>query len=258
MAWGDFLTNDTVLYWSTIRSEFDPTNMGLPITLGMWIRWQVDHPQAWGQMFGLYGVDNGNNVDIMILNSNVTDNYHQTFAQGPADVGGAAGVTQEFNQQWFYWAGRFDYDLSGASDFSQRLRQNGTSYSGGQSGPCTDWRMGHRQISIGGRYTGVSQQNAVICHCAVWNSILTDQNIDDLGDGGSPLSIGSNLLYYYPLTSQTDFTDLAGNGADLAWQSGAATWYDDNPVGPVITDFGDENHQWGETGLVITGTNFGT
>lgn len=30
------------------------------------------------------------------------------------------------------------------------------------------------------------------------------------------------------------------------------------PSGPTITDFGDEAHTWGESGLIITGTNFGT
>jgi hypothetical protein len=73
-------------------------------------------------------------------------------------------------------------------------------------------------------------------------------------------SASANLYHYWPLL--TDLVNTAGTG-DLTAGTGASLNSGDGPSittsggTPTITNAGDEVYQNGETGIVITGTNFG-
>lgn len=123
---------------------------------------------------------------------------------------------------------------------------------------------GLRHIVIGNGSTPSTGgcAGARIAHFACWSSDLGATVASELCAGANPVAYPTNLLWYYPLTS--DGTEGSGSSVygTLSQLSSNYSFNGDNPTvdpsNPIITDFGDENHQWGETGLVITGTNFGT
>lgn len=82
-------------------------------------------------------------------------------------------------------------------------------------------------------------------------------------DSETPAASVTDLYLSWPLATGTDTTDLTGNSR-VPTISGAATSAEEPTIDegggggvPTVTDAGDEAFYDGETGVVITGTNFG-
>lgn len=94
----------------------------------------------------------------------------------------------------------------------------------------------------------------------VLNSTEIEAEFEMTPSSGTPAASATNLYLSWPLADGTDTTDWTGNSR-APTISGAATSSEEPTIGggtaPTITDAGDEQYYAGETGIVITGTNFG-
>lgn len=97
-----------------------------------------------------------------------------------------------------------------------------------------------------------------------WTAVLDATDIqaefEMTPSSGTPAARATNLYFSWPLATGTDTTDWSGNSR-VPTLSGGSTSAEEPTIGggtaPTITDAGDEAFYNGETGVVITGTNFG-
>lgn len=224
------------------------------LTIACWIK-QADSPAA--------------NQEILNIaeSETVDENNHNISDRSTADQYGAESWTLSGNSAVFTAsAGEHDGNWIGiVGTFTSTILRDLYVNVIGDTATSTplklvdpvSWVIFGQQPGGGAQYTSLSAEGAV------WNIVLTTQQITDFlaGDAASTIQ-AANLRGYWPLSADSGTQTNLGLDATGDLTVTNAVFDADHPTitggGPVIiTDVdGDEAWNDGDTGLVITGTGF--
>lgn len=168
---------------------------------------------------------------LMRLPASNADITQHVFRQGfPYNYGYAQqdGSTLQYGvglSSWDVIIGT--YDSATIPRFDAYINGGGSFLYGGETGA----NVVNQPFSIG-RVNDNSERsfNGLISHVAVWNRVLTSQEITDLSNGGNPQTVASTgLIRYWPLTANSSTqADEMGSGHDLTVYG--ATYSTDDPL----------------------------
>ena len=160
------------------------------------------------------------------------DIFRQGSSEQPSD--GAGWVRQDGLHHsvgltaWDCVIGTFDYDGTRIPRWDAHINGAGSFTYGNGNVPVFG---ATNHFTIGTVWDSANRPfDGYIAHVAIWNRVLTAQEITDLSAGSSPLTAASSgLLRYWPLTADAATqVDEAGSGHDLTVYG--ATFSTDDPA----------------------------
>ena len=202
-----------------------------------------DVPALLGQRDGAGGVDTASYTMVAWIKPDAASLTGDRFFFGQSSQGIHNGLRQNGRLHQAHWGNDHyantilnDTDWVHATFVYDGAADLGTIYLNGKADSDPTAKAspnGSGNLIIGGRNGGQAWYNGLIDDVAVWDSILTDAQIQELADGVIPFS---------PVTGDDNENGGAGDGMDDGWEVA-------NGLNPAIDDSGEDPDDDGLTNL---------
>jgi hypothetical protein len=202
-----------------------------------------DVPALLGQRDGAGGVDTASYTMVAWIKPDAASLTGDRFFFGQSSQGIHNGLRQNGRLHQAHWGNDHyantilnDTDWVHATFVYDGAADLGTIYLNGKADSDPTAKAspnGSGNLIIGGRNGGDAWYNGLIDDVAVWDSILTDAQIQELADGVIPFS---------PVTGDDNENGGAGDGMDDGWEVA-------NGLNPAIDDSGEDPDDDGLTNL---------
>lgn len=202
-----------------LRGTFNST-YGYPITLAAWVK-ITDHPVATDLAVQLGNISNSDNDSLQIRTSS-TDNRWSATSVSSGGGTATTNITQNIDNTWTPMVATFTSDSLRNFYFPGDNAQSTATIVVGQA---------MQYVGIGANLADGFDFTGLIAEVAIWDKILTTQEIDDYlgGDAASGIA-ASDLIGYWPLDTNGG---LANEGVDTGGDltaSGNAAFNADHPT----------------------------
>lgn len=234
----------------TMTGTFASTYSGSTLTIALYVKITA-HPLT-NDVFLAYGNSASSANDSHYIRTESTDNMWAMRSTDSAAASNLATVTLDIDNTWTPIVGVIAAD-------DNRAIYIGSRSNAGTNGGTRNVADALQYIRVGEQLGGAADAVGLIAEVAIWNSVLSNADIDAYMSGTPASSVAAaNLVGYWPLSADNATQTNLGvdTSGDLTVTS--ATYSADHPtIGSSNPDVTAVSDLYGGNVATVTGTGFG-